>query len=164
MGNLFFELTNQSFRHDSNRELNKKRKAKRRITFYGSFDDFTIEKVLEHNDLIAANLKVYPSVVVYDSNHRLDGDFAGFYQFQYHTIELKDDYYILSTLANKMRHAFQAVYFPERYQMSEYRTAREYLACEIEVDAKEYALAYCEAPLNDKWEEIGEKVDVTITF
>lgn len=145
LSNLFFELEQQKFRFNKFEGLNKKRNAKSQIKFVGEFDEFTISTVYENYEVISKNLQVYPSITIYDRSRQLDGGFSGFYHSSNHHIEMVDHYFIISILTHEMRHAFQYIYFPSLYYESEYSTARQYLDCKVERDAREYAIAYCEA-------------------
>lgn len=157
MSNLFYELENHSFKLRKLQGLNKKKKAKSCIQFAGSFDPFTIKTIYEHYEIIARNLKVYPTVTVYAEHYELDGGFSGLYNSNRHHIDMKAEYYVVSTLAHEMRHAFQFVYFPGLYDQESPSNAREYLASKVEQDAREYAWDFCYA--NQLMEEYNALIE-----
>ncbi|WP_216830577.1 hypothetical protein [Alkalihalobacterium elongatum] len=76
---------------------------------------------------------------------------GGFYYADRNHIDMIDHYYLISILSHEMRHAFQYIYYPDLYYATEYGTAREYLDCYIERDARGYSLDYCVA--REYWEE-----------
>lgn len=96
-------------------------------------------------------MKVYPTIKIYPRGYQLQGGFGGFYYHDSNHIEIVDHFYLISSLAHEMRHAFQYIYFPDLFFNTEYSSAREYLDCSIERDARGYALDYCIA--RKYWEE-----------
>lgn len=149
MANKFYEARDLSnskdFRFNSLNGLNKVGIPQSKITIRGKLDGFTKSTLYKNYDLIAHNLKVYPTITIYPRGYKLAGGMAGFYHPESNHIDMVDDYYLVTILSHEMRHAFQYIYFPDLYFATSYKSAREYLDCKIERDARRYSLDYCTA-------------------
>ncbi|MFP7492951.1 hypothetical protein SFC66_04105 [Terribacillus saccharophilus] len=149
MSNLFFNAqqaaNNKSFRYNKMDGLNKKGNARSKIHVVGQIDNFTLRTLYENYDVIAQNLKVYPTIKIHPRGSTLEGNFSGLYHASDNHIDIIDNYYIISIVAHEMRHAYQYIYFPDLYFNSAYNSAQGYLDCDVERDAREYARDYCTA-------------------
>ncbi|MFJ5624824.1 hypothetical protein ACIQD3_19335 [Peribacillus loiseleuriae] len=145
MSNRFFDVqkSNGNFRYNNFNGLNDIGSGQSKIQIIGQLDYFTKKTLYENYDIIANNLKVYPTINIYPRGYELEGGFGGFYHSSNNHIDMIDHYYLISILSHEMRHAFQYVYFPDLYFNTEYGSAREYLNCSIERDARGYSLDYC---------------------
>jgi len=155
LSNRFFDAqqskNNKYFKYNKLNGLNNKGSARSKIQIMGSLDHFTKKTLYENYDIIAQNLKVYPTIKIYPRGYQFEGGFGGFYHASNNHIDIIDQYYLISLLAHEMRHAFQYIYFPDLYFNTAYSSAREYLDCSIEHDARGYSLDYCIA--REYWEE-----------
>lgn len=153
MSNRFFELqkTNRNFIYNSLNGLNDFGSGQSKIEIVGHLNQFTLKTLYESYDIIAQNLKVYPTIKIYPRGYEFEGGFGGFYHSSDNHINMIDHYCLISILSHEMRHAFQYVYFPDLYFSTGYNSARGYLDCNTERDAREYSLDYCLAM--EYWEE-----------
>lgn len=155
MSNLFVDAqqakNNKSFRYNNLNGLNNKGIGQSKIKIVGQLDNFTKKTLYENYDFIAYNLKVFPTITIYPRGRAFEGGFAGFYYSDRNHIEIVDHFYLISILAHEMRHAFQYIYIPDIYFNTTISSAREYLDCHIERDAREYAIDYC--TVRKYWEE-----------
>ncbi|KZB92459.1 hypothetical protein A2U94_05435 [Bacillus sp. VT 712] len=155
MTNLFIDCQqsrdNKYFRYNSLNGLNKKGSGQSKIKIVGHLDHFTKKTLYENYDIIAQNLKAYPTITIYPREYELKGGFGGFYHPDKNHIEIIDHFYLISMLAHEMRHAFQYIYIPDIYFNITISSAREYFNCHIERDAREYAIDYC--IVREYWEE-----------
>jgi len=131
--------------------LNGVGSAQSKITIKGNLDSLTINMLYRNYEHIARNLEVYPTVTIYPNGHKLNGGLGGFYYSNKNHIEMVGNDYLITVLAHEMRHAFQYIYFPDRFFATQYTSAREYLNCDIERDARGYSLDFCIA--REYWEE-----------
>ncbi|WP_419393297.1 hypothetical protein [Cytobacillus praedii] len=106
----------------------------------------------ENYDVIAHNLKVYPTIKIYPRGYELEGGFRGVYHASSNHIDIIDHFYLISIISHEMRHAYQYIYFPDLFFNTDYSTACEYLDCSIERDARAYSIDYCLA--RQYWEEV----------
>ncbi|MGG5795901.1 hypothetical protein [Bacillus nitratireducens] len=145
MSNRFIELQkyNASFKFNNLNGLNNAGNGHLKIQIVGQLDSFTIKTLYKNYDIIARNLKVYPTVKIYPRGYALEGGFGGFYHANKNHVDIVDHYYLISILSHEMRHAYQYIYFPDLYFNTNYSSAREYLNCEVEKDAREYSIDYC---------------------
>ncbi|PEK61470.1 hypothetical protein [Bacillus wiedmannii] len=145
MSNRFIELqkNNTSFKFNNLNGLNNTGNGQLKIQIVGQLDAFTIKTLYKNYDIIARNLKVYPTVKIYPRGYALDGGFGGFYHADRNHVDIVDHYYLISILSHEMRHAYQYIYFPDLYFNTTYSSAREYLNCEVERDAREYSIDFC---------------------
>jgi hypothetical protein len=123
--------------------LNSKGSARSKIRIQGTLDPFTTETLYKNYDLIASNLKVYPTIVIYGRDRHFEGGFTGFYNTENNHIQLIDNYYLISNLAHEMRHAYQYIYFPDLFYADEFNTTIGYLNANTERDARTYSFDYC---------------------
>ncbi|KZD30934.1 hypothetical protein OCB16_03370 [Bacillus cereus] len=153
MFNRFFDAQkhNKDFKFNNLKGLNDLGDGQSKIQIIGRLDFFTKKTLYENYDVIAKNLKVYPTIKLYPRGYELEGGFGGFYNSDTNHIDMVDHYYLVSILSHEMRHAFQFIYFPDLYFNTEYSSAREYLDCSVERDARGYSLDYCLA--REYWEE-----------
>ncbi|HFR4187464.1 hypothetical protein CQZ91_25590 [Bacillus cereus] len=114
-----------------------------KIQIVGQLDAFTIKTLYKNYDIIARNLKVYPTVKIYPRGYALDGGIGGFYHADRNHVYIVDHYYLISILSHEMRYAYQYIYFQDLYFNTTYSSAREYLNCEVERDAREYSIEFC---------------------
>jgi|GEM_PF-4129484 len=139
----FSEQRNGYLKHNDMNGINRPGYAKERIRFLGPVDPFTKETLYENYEIIAENLKVYPTVVVYPRGTKLPGGHSGFYSSSLHEIQIVDAYYLISTLAHEMRHAYQYIYLPDLFFGDRITNAKEYYRARIEIDARQYERHYC---------------------
>lgn len=139
------------FKYNKLKGLNKKTTAQSNITVEGEIDDFTLSTLYQNYDIIASNLRVYPTVTIYPRESYMEGGFTGYYYSENNHINLIDDYYLISMLAHEMRHAFQYIYIPDFYYDSGFDTVSGYLDSAIERDARVYSYDYCIT--REYWEE-----------
>lgn len=133
----------KQFDYNALNGLNNAGRAQEKIIFSGHVDPFTRKTLYENYDLIASELKVYPTVNILPRHATLPGNMGGFYFSDSHSIEIIDTYYLVSILAHEMRHAFQYVYMTKQFFESSYTDVYGYLDCWIERDARQYAIDYC---------------------
>ncbi|MGK4150030.1 hypothetical protein AB0Y17_22335 [Bacillus paranthracis] len=114
-----------------------------KIQIVGQLDAFTIKTLYKNYDIIARNLKVYPTVKIYPRGYALDGGIGGFYHADRNHVYIVDHYYLISILSHEMRYAYRYIYFQDLYFNTTYSSAREYLNCEVERDAREYSIEFC---------------------
>ncbi|WP_342550540.1 hypothetical protein MKX57_19630 [Lysinibacillus sp. FSL M8-0216] len=139
----FSEQRNGFLKQNDMNGINSPGYAKEKIRFLGPVDPFTKETLYENYEIIAENLKVYPTVVVYQRGTKLPGGHSGFYSSSLHEIQIVDAYYLISTLAHEMRHAYQYIYLPDLFFGDRITNAKEYYQAEIEIDARQYERHYC---------------------
>jgi hypothetical protein len=101
---------NKLFRYNSLSGLNNKGSGQSKIKIVGQLDYFTKRTLFENYDIIAQNLKVFPTITIYPREYELKGGFGGFYHPDKNHIEVNDHFYLISKLAHEMRHAFQYIY------------------------------------------------------
>ncbi|MEO2223023.1 hypothetical protein [Priestia megaterium] len=158
MSNRFLDAEssyyNTQFIHNDLNGLNIESNSEMKIKVIGHVDTFTLKTIHENYEIISKNLKVYPTINVYSRDYKFEGGFGGFYYYDKNHINIADHYYIVSMLAHEMRHAYQYIYFPNLFFNTSYSSVREYLACDIERDARGYALDYC--TIREYWEEVRE--------
>ncbi len=114
------------------------------FTFLSELDPFTIETLIENYELISKDLDVIPKVIVHKRGTHLPGGVGGHFDSTTNTVELVDNYYLISGLAHEMRHAYQFKYRSEIFFNTHITTAKEYIQSPIEKDARNYARNYCE--------------------
>ena len=136
---------NKGFKFNKLNGLNNKGSPNSKINIKGHLDNFTFSTLYKNYESIAHNLKVYPTITIYPRDYELKGGMAGFYYPDRNHIDIIDHYYLITILSHEMRHAYQYIYFPDLYFSTEYKTAREYLNCNVERDARKYSLDYCTA-------------------
>lgn len=156
MSNLFVDAqqakNNKSFRYNSLNGLNNKGIGESKIQIIGELDHFTKKTLFENYNVIAKNLKVYPTIKIYPRGYELNGGFGGFYYSDRNHIDLIDHFYLISILSHEMRHAFQYIYFPDLFFSDTYNSTRGYLDCGTERDARQYSIDYCF--VMEYWEEV----------
>lgn len=59
--------------------LNNVGSGQSKIQIIGQIDHFTKKTLHENYDVIAHNLKVYPTIKIYPRGYELEGGFGGFY-------------------------------------------------------------------------------------
>lgn len=139
----FSEQRNGYLKHNDMNGINRPGNAKEKIRFLGPVDPFTKETLYENYEIIAENLKVYPTVVVYPRGTKLSGGHWGFYIESSHEVEIVDIDYLISMLAHEMRHAYQYIYFPDLFFGEQITSAEEYIQAKTELDARQYGRDYC---------------------
>lgn len=139
----FSEQRNGYLKHNDMNGINRPGYAKEKFRFLGPVDPFTEKTLYENYEIIAENLKVYPKVVVYPRGTKLPGGHRGFYSSSLHEIQIIDAYYLISTLAHEMRHAYQYIYLPDLFFADRITSAKEYYQARIELDARQYERQYC---------------------
>lgn len=120
----------------------KKKVASKHIDYYDGVDDFTVKTLEENYKLLAKELKVSPKVILYPKGTELKG-FGGFFNGDSNSIELVDTYHLISALAHEMRHAYQFIHTPAQFYNMKVTNAYEYISCQIETDARRYAIDFC---------------------
>lgn len=112
MSNRFIELqkNNTSFKFNNLKGLNNIGNGQLKIQIIGQLDAFTIKTLYKNYDIIAINLKVYPTVKIYPRGYALDGGFGGFYHADRNHIDIVDHYYLISILSHEMRHAYRYIF------------------------------------------------------
>lgn len=139
----FSEQRNGYLKHNDMNGINRPGHAKEKIRFLRPVDPFTKETLYENYDIIAENLKVYPTVIVYPRGTKLSGGHWGFYIESSHEIEIVDTDCLISMLAHEMRHAYQYIYFPDLFFGEQITSAEEYIQARTELDARQYGRDYC---------------------
>lgn len=130
-------------RHNDMNGINRDGYASEKIRFLGPVDSFTEETLYENYDIIAENLKVYPTILVYPRGTKLPGGHGGFYYSTSNEIQIVDTEFLISALAHEMRHAYQYIYLPDLFFGDQITNAKEYFRARIELDARQYERDYC---------------------
>ena len=115
-----------------------------KITYMDTVEEATKQHIIEHYNELSKTLNVMPKLVVHPAGKKLKHLFHAYYH-KNNIIEVVNDDLIIATLAHEMRHVYQVKFKQKMYYQTYITNAKEYAESSVEIDARSFAISYCES-------------------